>query len=255
MVVVEKLRREWHRSTTRRMYHEAWCNFNDFLITLDKWPDMWEDRIALFIADLMGEHGDGHPSSTVASYVSATHTVLKDGGVEIEKKSVILSSLLRSCRLNNKSESTLRLPIRHSLMHLLIDKVEDKFLNELNQPFLSRLYKAILMIGYYGLLRVGEMTASECNHYVRCADVHIAPERRKILIILRLSKTYNIGNALQIINIGLTIPGNWSFEIRRISPLKSVDFTMKSSGFHLDFTREIWWISPMKSSGFHPDFM
>ena len=46
-------------------------------------------------------------------------------------------------------------------------------------------------------------------------------------------------------NIGLTIPGNWSFEIRRISPR-----------FHpwnpVDFTHEIWQISPVKSSGFHP---
>ena len=42
-------------------------------------------------------------------------------------------------------------------------------------------------------------------------------------------------------NIGLTIPGNWSFEIRRISPVKS-------SRFHpwnlADFTLEIHWISP-----------
>ena len=41
-------------------------------------------------------------------------------------------------------------------------------------------------------------------------------------------------------HIGLTIPGNWSFEIRRISPVKS-------GGFHPDFTREIWQISPVKS--------
>ena len=44
-------------------------------------------------------------------------------------------------------------------------------------------------------------------------------------------------------NIGLTIPGNLSFEIRQISP-------MKSGRFH----PEIQWISPMKSGGFHPDF-
>ena len=58
------------------------------------------------------------------------------------------------------------------------------------------------------------------------------------------------------VNIGLTIPGNWSFEIRRISPeihTKSGRFHLKSAGFH-----EI----RMKSGGFHmksarnpPDFM
>ena len=46
-------------------------------------------------------------------------------------------------------------------------------------------------------------------------------------------------------NIGLTIPGNWPFEIRRISP----EIRTKSAGFHLESTRfhEIH----MKSGGFH----
>ena len=71
-------------------------------------------------------------------------------------------------------------------------------------------------------------------------------------------------------NIGLTIPGNWSFEIRRISCfmceirqiscVKSGGFHLKSARFHLKSARfhEI----RMKSTGFHlksvrnpPDFM
>ena len=51
-------------------------------------------------------------------------------------------------------------------------------------------------------------------------------------------------------NIGLTIPGNWSFEIRWISPVKSVwnpvDFTReirtKSAGFH-GMWAFAWWSS------------
>ena len=43
-------------------------------------------------------------------------------------------------------------------------------------------------------------------------------------------------------NIGLTIPGNWSFEIRRISCVKSGGFHLKSARFHEIHT---------KSTGFH----
>ena len=203
--VVERLKRHKHRSTTRRTYHEAWCNFNDFLIRLDKWPNSWEDRIALFIADLMGEDGDGHPSTTIATYVSAIRDVLKSDGVEIEEHSVVLSSLLRACRVNNKSETSLRLPIRCTLLHMIIDEIENRFLDSTSQPFLCKLYKAILVSGYYGLLHIGEMTATESNHYVRYSDVHIAPEKEKILFLLRTSKTHNLSNSPQLIKIsGLT---------------------------------------------------
>ena len=72
--VVEQLRLEQH---TRRMYHEAWVNFNDFLIRLDKWPDTWDNRLVLFVAELMDM---SHPSSTISSYVSTVEAVLKEDG-------------------------------------------------------------------------------------------------------------------------------------------------------------------------------
>ena len=149
----------------------------------------------------MGEDGNGHPSSTIATYVSAIRDVLRSDGVKVEENSVVLSSLLRSCRVNNKSETSLRLPIRRSLLHMLTDKIENRFLDDSTQPFLCKLYKAILMAGYYDLLRIGEVTTAECNHYIRYSDVHLAPQKEKILFVLRTSKTHNFGNTPQIIKI------------------------------------------------------
>ena len=129
----------------------------------------------------MGNDVSGHPSSTIASYVSAIRTVLRDNGVEVCENSVVLSSLLRSCRVNNKSDTYLRLPIGRTLLQLLVDKIENRYLDESMQPFPCKLYKALLVSGYYGLLRVGEITASESNHYARYSDVHIAPRKEKNL--------------------------------------------------------------------------
>ena len=118
-----------------------------------------DDRLVLFVAELMDT---GRPSSTISSCVSAVRSVLKDDGVDMGKNSILLSAMLRSCRVNNKSESSLRLPIQKGLFHMVIDKLEMYDMSEHNQPFLCRLHKAILVTGYYGLLRIGKMMKAEC---------------------------------------------------------------------------------------------
>ena len=56
------------------------------------------------------------------------------------------------------------------------------------QPYLKILYKAMLSTSYFGLLRVGELTAGE--HPILAKDVHIASNKRKIMFILHTSKTH-----------------------------------------------------------------
>ena len=50
------------------------------------------------------------------------------------------------------------------------------------------LYKAIFALGYYGLLRVGELTDSP--HVIKARDVHLALNKEKILVVLQTSKTH-----------------------------------------------------------------
>ena len=44
------------------------------------------------------------------------------------------------------------------------------------QEYLARLYKAITITGYYGLLRIGEMMTG--THPILACDVHEAVNRR-----------------------------------------------------------------------------
>ena len=49
---------------------------------------------------------------------------------------------------------------------MILEKTEDMFAE---QPFLSALYRALFVSAYYGLLRVGELTAG--NHPILATDV------------------------------------------------------------------------------------
>ena len=68
-----------------------------------------------------------------------------------------------------------------------------------NQPFLGKLFLALFSTAYFGLFRVGELTAG--SHPVLATDVHIAQNKKKVLFILRTSKTHTMGNRPQQIKI------------------------------------------------------
>ena len=64
------------------------------------------------------------------------------------------------------------------------------FGNTLSSPFST---------AYFGLLRVGEITAG--SHPILVQDVQIASNKNKILLILRTSKTHGLGNKPQMVKI------------------------------------------------------
>ena len=51
--IVDKLKVQRHRATTRKNYYGIWRSFNKFFIRLDKKPKKWEDRIVLFVGYLI----------------------------------------------------------------------------------------------------------------------------------------------------------------------------------------------------------
>ena len=55
---------------------------------------------------------------------------------------------------------------------------------------------ALFATAYYGLFRVGEITDSQ--HAVKACDVHIGVNKRKLLFILRTSKTHTEGRQTAI---------------------------------------------------------
>lgn len=150
---MEKLRNQSLCDATKKKYYDTWCLFNDFYIKLDRKPDKWEDRIILFAVALVDA---GYKSATVKSYVSGIKSILKSENIPIDDTQIVLRALIRACMARN-DRLFIRLPIHRRLLGLLLDWVDDKYAF---QPYLSDLYKAMFVTGYYGLMRVGEMTKS-----------------------------------------------------------------------------------------------
>ena len=81
---------------------------------------------------------------------------------------------------------------------MLLYRVDRKFLQEQMQPYLNKLYKCLLSFGYYGMMRISELTGI---HAIKAKDIHISEEKEKILIILYTSKTHGKNKKPQEIKI------------------------------------------------------
>ena len=89
-LIVERLRVQCHRGSTRKSYYAVWKNFNKFILSLDKRPKKWEDRIVLYVGYLISK---GKQSSTIKSYLSAIRAVLKQDKVKLNEDEYLLTSL------------------------------------------------------------------------------------------------------------------------------------------------------------------
>ena len=188
-LILEKLKGFKNRKTTNNNYLRIWRNFNIFLMRLDCMPREWEDRTSLYIAHLIDQ---GIKSATVKSYISAIKTTLVNDNYKWDDSKVLLNTLTRACRVINNVVMT-RLPIHCSLLELMLFEIERVFANN-NQLYLEHLYKAIFSLGYYGLMRVGELTVNEGGHTVKAKDVHLATNKEKLLVILYTSKTHGVNS-------------------------------------------------------------
>ena len=106
--IVDKLRSQQYRSSTRHNYYVVWKLFNKFFIRLDQKPDTWKDRLTLFVGYLIDNEKQ---SSTVKSYISAIKAVLREIGIKLNYDQSLILSLTRACRLVNDQIRT-RLPIQ-----------------------------------------------------------------------------------------------------------------------------------------------
>ena len=91
-----------------------------------------------------------------------------------------------------------KLPIFKDLLNTIICITGDVF-HKAGQVYLAILYQTLFITAYYGLFRIGELTASP--HAVKACDVHIADNKKKILFVLRSSKTHGKGSPPQLIKI------------------------------------------------------
>ena len=118
-------------------------------------------------------------------------------GYKWDDNLVLIRSLAKACRIIHDSVRT-RLPIHCSLLELILFETQ-RYFSHLNQWYLEVMYKALFAISYYGLMRIGEVTKSQC--VIKAKDVHIATNKDKILLVLYSSKTHDKGNRPQKIKI------------------------------------------------------
>lgn len=180
--VVDRLQNSDVEWSTKTMYYRVWCLFNRFLLCFDDLPTSWEEKLVLFAAFNVEI---GNAPATISSYMSAIRYMLRHDGINISNVSCKLASIIRACKVNN-DEVSVRRPIRKNLLKLIMQAVERRFLKK-GQVFLAKLYKAMLTAGYYGYLRVGEMTKG--RHNIQEQDMAIALNKSKAVLLIRSSKT------------------------------------------------------------------
>ena len=171
-LLVDKLKTERNRNSTRKTYYGIWKSFNEFFIKLDEKPVAWEDRLVLYVGHLVSLN---RKANTINSYISAIKSVLLDDGIVLNEDKYLLSSLTHACRYRNNSTVRTRLPISKPVLAVLLEQTDNYFLDK-GQEYLAILYKALFASAYYGLLRVGEITKG--SHPVLAPDVHIGKNKK-----------------------------------------------------------------------------
>ena len=237
--VLENLKNKRNKESTNKVYLSVWRKFNQFLIRLDKRPKDWEDRVALFCAYLIEQKNQ---SSTVRSYISAIKAVLQNDGYIWDDKKVVLTTLTRACRLINDKVRT-RLPIKAPLLELILFEL-GRFYD--NQPYLTLMYRALFVLVYYGLLRIGELTTSE--HVLKAKDIHVARNKQKILIVLHSSKTHTKGDKPQHIKIATVNSSESHKFVRHFCPFTWVRNYMITRG-DFDSNEEQFFVFRDRSPG------
>ena len=193
--VLDRLKYMKHRRSTADTYHRVWNSFNKFLIKLDDRPRLWEDKTQSFCAYLVDQ---GSQSSTVKSYVSAIKSVLQSDEYEWKDERLLLSTITRACKLSN-DQLRCRFPIRLSLLEVILFEIERYWSGK--QPFLETMYKTMFALGYYGMLRISELSDTGTGHTLKVKDVHVGVNKDKILLILFSSKTHDKSKFPQEIKI------------------------------------------------------
>ena len=139
-------------------------------------------------------------SQTIKSYISAIKKVLQEDNVTINDNRILLTSLTKACKLKNDKVRS-RLPIQKGVLQIILRSADEYFSKE-HQEFLRILYKALFSTTYFGMFCVGEVTTG--LHPIMVKDVQIAENKKKILFVLRSSKTHGQHDHPQLIKITTT---------------------------------------------------
>ena len=214
------------RSSMAQNYYKIWKLFNHFILKLDVIQTTWERRLSLYGAYLVDK---GVQSATLKSYFSAIKKILLQIDYELDVNKLLLHTLTKACRIVNNRVQT-RLPIKQNLLELILFEVQRVFKN---QFYLEKLYTAVLLIMYYSMLRIGEVTAGP--HVLKAANVDMGRNKNKILLVLYSSKTHSKESRPQQIKIAETIQNCKKLNNKFFCPFSAIrNFMILRGGYQND---------------------
>ena len=97
--IVENLKFDRYRNSTRQTYYRVWNLFNKFFIRLDIMPNNWEDSLVLFTAFLIK---NDLKSTSIRSYLSAIRGVLTENSIKINEDRLLLNSMTRAMQAEER---------------------------------------------------------------------------------------------------------------------------------------------------------
>ena len=139
-------------------------------------------------------------SSPVKSYISAIKLVLADANIKLNEDPFLITSLTKACKLTNDMVRTC-FPIQKGMLAILIQQVNHHF-SAAGQPYLQLLYQMVFLSMYFGLLRVSEVAKGA--HPILAQDIHVGTNKKKMLFVLRSSKTHWKNTKPQQVKISAT---------------------------------------------------
>ena len=149
---------------------------------------------------------DEKEPGTIKSYATAIKSILASENIQISHDAYKLSALVRVCRLKKDKQSVaMQLPILKNLHDRLLDHMREYFMQK-GQLYLATLCQVLILTGYYGLLRVGEMTLG--THPILACNMQRSRNRQKFQMVLKTSKNHSVCNPLQRITIFSELESN-----------------------------------------------
>lgn len=183
MTVAKLIKASLARST-RTAYRRYINRFKEFCRTQQpqlSWKPASASSIAKFIAHLFNNH---YSPSTIASHLSAIAYSHKIRGLRDPSRDFVVQRMLLGCKKIAKVSDT-RLPILLPLLYKLCNTCK-----HFCSPFDCIMYKALMLITFYGFFRMGELLPHNHTDHHKVVQFHdLVLSKKSATVTLRHYKT------------------------------------------------------------------
>jgi hypothetical protein len=150
--------------STRKLYNKIWLELTNLCMVQlheqDSHHPISISTLSLFLTYLFDK---GYAPSTMITYNSAISYVHKLNGLIDPANSVFIQKMLQGAK-KTRVKIDNRLPITKSILDRLVISVN----SVCSVPYYQQLYKAKILVAFFGFLRIGEMTTSASNMQNHC---------------------------------------------------------------------------------------